>query len=295
MGRAEDQTVRWSDSLDAEVPDEPLAKLTDKSCTALILDWDDTICPTTWLRDDACVKWNLPLESQLKGGNGARENLVRKLMSAISEGACSLLSEAVATTTVFIVTLARKPWVETSTEFFMPALSEYLQGTNVKVIYAQEYINEDLQAEYDREEFMSSDQILDFWTNVKAEAIGRELRDSDPSELGGRWKNVISFGDSDFERYGTIDACEDYIKSSGSSGQQLHKKTVKLVNDPTVEELTAQLALLVRWLPFIIRHVGDLDYEIEDTVDDQALSDLHASITGEIASLSWRELAGMNK
>jgi len=278
-----------SASKESTAPDDSCVDFNERSQTALILDWDDTVCPTTWLREDCGLKWNQPLHAQLHG-DGQHDRFIRDMMSRASAVAAEFLREATSHTNVFIVTLAQKTWVDVSIQNFMPELAEILQESEVKVIYAQEHISEDLRTEYDRHEFMSSDQATNFWTDAKAEVIAQDLWGSHESKHTSRFKNIISVGDSDFERHGTIKACEEY-RNSTVDRCDLRVKTLKLVSDPTVEELTAQLTLAARWLPFIVNHDGDLDLEIEDTSDDQGLSELHAFVTGEIEELSWRKLA----
>merc|ERR1711957_84004 len=126
-------------------------------------------------------------------------------------------------------------------------------------------------------------------------------------------KNVISLGDSDFERYGTLAAGQDYMRREMEGGsvtvesahtaegvskdghlKRLRVKTVKMLDKPTVLELTAELSILRRWLPPIVQRDSGFDLEIEGTESDEALIDLHRQVTGEVdAALSWRDLAGM--
>merc|ERR1712039_216170 len=109
------------------------------------------------------------------------------------------------------------------------------------------------------------------------------------------------------ERYGTINAGEDYMRrdaegstiletrpeEDGGTGyrdratsatiskdghlKRLRTKTVKMLGEPTVEELTAQLVLLTMWLPYMVRKDGGFDVEIEGTDDDARLNEMHKS------------------
>merc|ERR1719310_1706657 len=155
---------------------------------------------------------------------------------------------------VVIVTLAQRPWVELSARNFMPKLLEVIETHNIPVIYAQENLQNDKQKEYSKNEFMSEDQMCDFWTRVKGEAITNQLSAFYSQYEGQSWKNIISVGDSNFERHGTQRAIKEHVEkqqlsSSGAGGltaegideeghfRRVRTKTVKLLDEPTAEEL----------------------------------------------------------
>eukprot|EP00438_Fugacium_kawagutii_P021264 Skav220185 [mRNA] locus=scaffold1074:48236:61157:- [translate_table: standard] len=50
---------------------------------------------------------------------------------------------------------------------------------------------------------------------MKAKAITRECYNFYSQYEGQSWKNVISIGDSDFERIGTMSATKDYMAQTG--------------------------------------------------------------------------------
>jgi hypothetical protein len=280
----------------------------EKAHTTLVLDWDDTIFPTTWIRQDCGMNWKLPLNTQLEPG--PRKTLIKGLLAKLLAKAREFFQEAATHANIFIVTLARRPWVEMSMQNFLPELGRIIEVLNLKVIYAQEYV-EQAESEYEREEFLSSEEVCAFWTRVKSRAIAQEL-DEFHKQNNLSWKNVISVGDSDFERYGTINAGEDYMRREMEGGalriegataegvskdghlKRLRTKTVKLLGEPTVEELTAELTLLKRWLPHVVRRDAGFDVEIDTTDDDVRLNELDNMITGDKdGALSWQELAGM--
>lgn len=287
----------------------------EKLHTSLLLDWDDTIFPTTWVRRDCALNWRRSLESQLQPG--PRMTLINTLLERHLERAADFFSEAAQHANIFIVTLARRPWVEMSMQNFLPKLAGVLNTMDLKVIYAQEYVDEHMALQYSHDEFKSSEESKRFWTLVKSEAIARELeefhRRNDTS-----WKNILSLGDSDYERYGTISAGEDYMRremkgskvlrtgvtpdgnthtcegvSKDGHLKRLRMKTVKLLSEPTIEELTAELNLLKNWLPHMVQKDGGFDIELDCSDDNERLRDLHRQVTGEYEELTWEELAGM--
>eukprot|EP00927_Polykrikos_kofoidii_P018094 TRINITY_DN18317_c0_g1_i1.p1 TRINITY_DN18317_c0_g1~~TRINITY_DN18317_c0_g1_i1.p1 ORF type:complete len:377 (+),score=72.53 TRINITY_DN18317_c0_g1_i1:187-1317(+) len=280
----------------------------EKQHTMLILDWDDTIFPTTWVRNDCGMNWKLPIDEQLD--SGPRKSLIKELLAKLLVRVEDFFGEALVRTNVLIVTLARRPWVEMSTNNFLPGLSRHIATGNVKIIYAQEYVTSEEVQDYQRDEFLSSDETRDFWTRVKGEAISKELHLLHERN-NASWKNIISLGDSDFERFGTMAASQDYMRREMQGGatlatgatsegisrdghlKRLRTKTVKMLSEPTIEELTAELALLKRWLPFMVKQDNGFDVELDSTEDNDQLRELHKMITGEDAELSWEELAGM--
>lgn len=282
----------------------------EKKHTTLLLDWDDTVFPTTWVRNDCGMNWKLALEDQLEAG--PRKSLIKDLLENFLTVVESFMDEAVQNANVFIVTLARRPWVEISTTNFLPGLGKKLRDHDVKVIYAQEYVTDKDIQDYQRDEFQSTDETKDFWTKVKSEAISKEVGIYH-EKLNMSWKNLISLGDSDFERYGTIAAGEEYIRKATEGGsvlatgatsegvskdgsvKKLRTKTVKMLSEPTIEELTAELVLLKRWLPYMIRQDSGFDIVLDSTEDDVQLRNLHKQITGEDEDLSWERLAGMDE
>lgn len=281
----------------------------EKSNTCVIVDWDDTIFPTTWVREDCGMYWRDPLQQQLEAG--PRRDLIESLLGKLLRRIEDFFDEATQCTNVFIVTLAKRPWVEMSIRNFMPELATtILNRPEIRIIYAQEYA-EGADRQYARSEFMSNEEVKSFWSNVKGAAITQEL-DEFHRRHNASWKNVISLGDSDFERFGTIAAGAEYMKRElGENGQVLttgataegltkdgHKvklrtKTLKMLDEPTVEELTAEITLLHRWLPHMVQRDCGFDIELDNTEDNEHLMAIDKDITGEETELSWKILAGM--
>lgn len=285
----------------------------EKPHTALVLDWDDTIFPTTWVREDCGMNLRHTLDRQSQLAPDLRV-LIKQLLQKLLDRHEEFLSSAVVLSNVFIVTLARRPWVERSAELFMPGLKRLIDRYSIPVIYAQEGIPDTLQEEYNKDNFKSEEQAAEFWTSVKAQAIEREIAAA-YSRSGASWKNVISFGDSDFERYATISVCKAYMEretagqavSASADGatpegaspdgrtRKLRIKTVKMLDSPTVEELIAQVSLLTRWLPFVVQKDVGFDLAFESTEDNAKLQSMHRDMTGESESLTWSALAGLEE
>jgi len=219
--------------------------LSGKASTALILDWDDTLFPSTWMHE---------VLDQVECSIDEVLETSREVMSNLLPPLAHFLAEATARAHVFVVTLADEAWVKDLT-LAVPALADLLFGSSrLKVIYARKYINKQMSEAHDRSR--------DFWTTVKKAAIARELKEFHSLQNAAHLKNVLSIGDSVFERDGTIAACEEFMSNRGPDDERLVVKTLKLVEKPTAEELTAQLTLVAQWLPFLIYERRSLNSQI---------------------------------
>merc|ERR1719409_13780 len=85
------------------------------------------------------------------------------------------------------------------------------------------------------------------------------------------WKNVISIGDSIFER----DAVRRVVVNRPSAKKKCRTKTAKLLDEPEIEELIAQVKVVHEALQLMVQHDGNLDIEIdeEDLKGDLSLAE----------------------
>merc|ERR1712007_248045 len=153
----------------------------------------------------------------------------------------------------------------------------------------------------------SIEEEENYWMRAKANAIVSELMENYDSQ-DVSWKNLISFGDSDAERNALITASKEYLAkercakvvSSGLTGEiitkdghrkRLRSKTVKMLDEPSCEELTAEMHLFVSWLPHVVGKDFGLDVELPGSDDDAALTQLNAQVTGNRRPVNWLKLA----
>ncbi|CAK0875853.1 unnamed protein product, partial [Prorocentrum cordatum] len=83
------------------------------------------------------------------------------------------------------------------------------------------------------------------------------------------WKNVISIGDSTCERQ----AARKVVPLRPSAEQKCRVKTMKLLEEPGLEDLTVQVRAICKIIKAMVQHDGDLDIELgaEDLHDDASL------------------------
>lgn len=246
--------------------------------TIILLDWDDTLCPSTWIRGNRGAlsffkpapqidKYQVPL---------------RKL-----EANCeALLRSAMTLGTVIIVTNAMEPWVETSSRHFLPGLLPLVH--ELPVIYARSVYETQTCDPANAEARRPMPGLYDAnGQNRLSNGRGMFQRfdDAEPQrwkelvfeqEITGfysryarqSWKNIISIGDSIFER----DAVRNVVLQRPTPGRKCRTKTLKLFDNPGIEELIEQVRLVHEGLHAMVQHDGELNIEIDE-------ADLRAGIS----------------
>jgi len=297
-------TARWFRS-GAERPSGKTMRNSQKGYaaptqTVIILDWDDTLFPSTYVRDDLRLSVRLPMSEQDMSDDERIEAAAN--LRRCEQEACELLRFARRYGRVILVTLARKPWVVDSCAHFYPNMGYLIQKLQVPVIYAQE------GAAVDQEQIRDAppDEIERFWASIKGQAIADAVEEFYTQYEGQSWKNIISIGDSNFERLGTWAATEDYKwrtgisttdgQSSSNINGQVYKvrtKTFKMVDQPTVEELTIQVQMLRGWLQHMVNLDDSFDIDLNTVDDPVVLRNIEDIIRGRKArSSAHRMLLG---
>lgn len=141
----------------------------EKKSTIIFMDWDDTLFPTTWVREDVGLNWRLPVSKQLE--HDVTSNTIKGLLFKFSEKAGDFIKMACDLMHVVIITLALDPWVSLSATNFTPGAKELLGKCGVKVVYARDHMTEGMRKEYASDDFKSASYEADFWMRVKAAAM----------------------------------------------------------------------------------------------------------------------------
>lgn len=261
------------------------AMFADPSQCIIIFDWDDTLFPTTYVRDDLELNWKKQMKDQLLDSREKAE--ITANLERCSNNVLELVRLASKFGKVVLVTLARSPWVLESCNNFYPAVGRLIKELKVPIVYAQE----GHQIDYNKQEMQTNEEIEKFWSRMKGKAIANELRDFYSQYEGQSWKNIISIGDSDFERLGTQYATEDYMKETGIKGgndavevdnhvYKVRTKTFKMVDQPTIEELTVEVAMLHKWLPLMVNLDSGFDVNLNDVEDPRTLQAIEKTLRG---------------
>jgi hypothetical protein len=194
---------------------------------------------------------------------------------------------------------------------------EFLRQNNINIVYAQDLQEGDgKKADYNKQKFASDMDAEKYWTEKKQTAIMQEIS-SFYKKSKSSWKNVISLGDSDFERFATLQSMEDYaavqqeqdepqvgaaasrlallkpsvskspdkqpdeFARSGYVGRHYRRircKTVKMFDSPSIEDLATEMSMPSKWLPYLVKRDAGFDVDLED---DSKLYHAHRELTGE--------------
>lgn len=274
----------------------------ERDQTAIVFDFDDTLFPTTFVDQ---------LSSAFEKGSLSEKDL-KDFMDKIEScqaTAEALLESALSLGSVIIVTLCSRGLLKKRCETWYPKVWKLMVDES-KVVYARES-----QAFSDESNKQSKEesQELQYWAFVKGSVIEQELENFYSQYQGQSWKNIVSIGDSNIERYGTLGATNAYVQKRFSGTSRAHQtitekkayatiwesfdngdhkwrdglegvydghifkvrtKIVKMLDEPTPAELSEQQIMLTKWLPRIINYDGSLNLVINDLKEARTMSEL---------------------
>lgn len=210
-----------------EEPSAPTKNIFSAEETLMIFDWDDTLLPSSWVKqqglslDDSSTLTQEQIEKLQLAAKGAR----RTLLAAKQRGC------------VIIVTNGEQGWVELSCWKFMPLLYPVLEGlpiVSARSVYEKQGISSPFE-----------------W---KVCAFQREV-DSFYADRGqDSRRNVISLGDSMHEHMALISVTQGV--------PQCRAKSLKFVSFPELMQIVEQHELLSGCMDDIVDHDGDLSLEV---------------------------------
>lgn len=217
---------------DAEQPARPSSPTHSNSSveevakTTAILDWDDTICPSTYLAslglrvDDA---GSLPLALQ-------------KQLSQLEEAVINIVKEALRFGKVVVITNAEAGWVELSGKRFLPRVVSFLTTHDIKIVSARTSFESDFP---------------DAPSSWKMAAFSQEVAVMFPNEDE---LNVLVLGDSMSER--------DAAHALSTRLPNSRVKTVKFVERPSIDQLMRQVQLVAQSLPDLATYASSFDVDL---------------------------------
>jgi len=220
LAREERHGDCWSESDD----EEARATATAAERTILIFDWDDTVCPSSWIQEQGLT---LDETSEVSAEQGVA-------LDAFAARARRTLTEARLFGLVVLVTNAETGWIEMSCQKFMPSLLPALH--DVRILSAR--------STYEVEGVDSPFQ----W---KFLAFEHEIRGFTACFAPEQQKSIVSFGDSAHEREALIRVTEQLPNCS--------MKSVKFVERPSLHQLCKEHELLQRVLGDIVCYGRNLD------------------------------------
>lgn len=250
--------------------------------TIILFDWDDTLCPSNWIRE------NRPALSFFRPCPD--EERFKKPLAELSNRVEAVLNLALKMGKVVIVTNAQDPWVETSCRNYLPSVMSLVE--KIPVIYARsvwdnQQIDQDFAGPagrrlqrpvvpgmYSPKGGGANAALSGVNAKLAAQSHGDGLEPQRWKELAFEmeiagfysryahqsWKNIISIGDSVFER----DAVRRVVLNRPTGRRRCYTKTAKLLDEPSIEELIAQVVVVHDALGLMVQHDGNLDIEIDE-------------------------------
>ena len=215
----------------------------ERARTLIVLDYDDTLFPTTELRR---LGYATTVQEQLPDAELAEIQL-------IEAQAVRLVELCAQHGSVILLTNAEGRWLRLSTASYMPRLHKQL-AQHSRTVYGREFA-ETCPDDPGRWKELAFRDVL--------QSLRQELGDDRPIRL-------VSVGDSTFERQ----AAKDAGAASDDFGK-VEVKTVKMMDLPTFSLLKRQLEVLCLALAPILDQQGPLDVEVacNDSEEDQTVDD----------------------
>mmetsp|Transcript_110275 Transcript_110275/g.235517 ORF Transcript_110275/g.235517 Transcript_110275/m.235517 type:complete len:441 (-) Transcript_110275:174-1496(-) len=259
----------------------------EASETIIIFDWDDTLFPTTYVWNDPRLRWDqvapclgpdadlsLPAHPDRPEGPSMRDALEQHTNTV-----SAVLRLATSVSRVAIVTLAQAGWVETSIRNFLPGLESLIKELRIEVIYCRSSV----PTRYMR---LAREDGQDMCKVLKGRAMARLLKRYYSAPVRGRqgrsWKNVISIGDSPGERL----ALQDIIfhkrqPDSRGAEKRCRCKVLKMLSEPSLERLTAQMQVVLSWLVQVVHHDSDIDVDFEALLEEGGDDSPHSPLSAQ--------------
>lgn len=198
--------------------------------TIIILDWDDTMCPST-----ACMRHH----GLSVLGDPPEGQVARGLQDLTVEAQALLDAAAELAEKVIIVTNAEEGWVDLSCKAWLPELQHSLEKADV-VSARSNWEPRGIASPAGWKARAFEDAIDRFYSRYQNQS----------------WKNIISIGDAPHER----EALGRVVRwAPGGQGKRCRSKSVKFVLRPSIEQLTRELQMLRESLREIVWHDDDLD------------------------------------
>mmetsp|Transcript_120004 Transcript_120004/g.233651 ORF Transcript_120004/g.233651 Transcript_120004/m.233651 type:complete len:357 (-) Transcript_120004:131-1201(-) len=228
----------------------------EPSETVIIFDWDDTLFPTSYLQQHHIGQLGTSKEQPAE----FLENATKAMHSHIKV-VDNLLRLAGKLGQVLIVTMATEIWVNLCVEKHIPGFRDLLEAVGAQVVAARSGVPVDQQRQACSDDRDPSQYL-------KTRAMQRAVRDFYNEGRRRSWKNLLSIGDSSAERCALQDIVFRRVqRNRHGRWKECRCKTLTLMQEPSLEQLTTQLQRVTQSLPALVTHDGDVD-AILDRLDD---------------------------
>jgi hypothetical protein len=216
----------------------------EASETLILIDWDDTLCPTAHLGH---MGYTIPNDSE------------RQAVHAHEVVVVEFLRKAVVLGHVAIVTMAETSWVEHSLEL-MPTIAKVVEELGIEIIRARESCARWLRRS------AYSDDCRDPSHFFKTQAMKQVIKKFYKTGPRSRsWKNIVSIGDSCAERFALQDLVFHHKQRNGCKDTPACRcKTLLMLSSPSLDQMSEELLVIQNVLPKMVVHDGDFDLDLEE-------------------------------
>jgi hypothetical protein len=220
-------------------PGDCTADYSQPSQTIIIFDWDDTLCPSSYLQEKHGLSVDGTSFEELLAKGLVHEDVAEELENYMAElGALLALSKELASKVV-VVTNASDGWVEDCVESWMPQLKralEHVEISSARSTWEPKGVGS--PTSWKTREFEAL--IEDFYSRQEQKA----------------WKNVIVVGDAPYE-HEALQRVVNRVPKTRSF--KCRSKSVNFAYKPSIEELSSEVQTLRSHLRTIINYDGNLN------------------------------------
>lgn len=202
--------------------------------TVVVFDWDDTLCPSSWLHAENLLP-------KYRGHEILATSEQRRILALIEANVVRLLEKAVSYGPVFVVTAAEYGWVEMSCALYLPRVQHMLELSDIHIVSARSWYEQTFGGGGDsnswKHEVMQLIARKCFMSNASSQqpSASDNSNKSKSSDEPETYYNFVSVGDSMAER----DACHAAVGHVPFT----FAKTLKFVEHPSSEEIVQQVEL----------------------------------------------------
>jgi hypothetical protein len=258
-----------------------------------IFDWDDTLCPTTWLHQrgllvahgliDGAPSMDIETFEQ-KAAPSPLTPSDRQQLELLESLVLQLLQRAAHFGPVFIVTAASLPWVVASAEHFLPRLRRFLLDNQLQCENgAAERVQVVSARDWYHHQVGQGGTQLD-WKCATFDALCRHLKVQDVFARLNVRTDLVSIGDATFEQQ----AC---ARVETWAGDFVRSKTMKLVEQPTLDEMLQQLKMTCSMLERMCQY----DYALHLCVERRGGSGFGSVVGGSECALDTLQLVQIDQ
>ena len=212
-----------------------------------IIDWDDTLFPTTWISKNSINLDNLESVKDYK----LYFIELDKTISIFLEKISNMCKNTTVSGHIYIVTNANINWIKTCLNNLQLTKKNIIKN-NIRIVSAR-----DIYSPY-------SNSPTEWKINTFRDILNNIIMKMEDNQHGGSsnimsntFLNIISLGDANYEYLALINL-DNYFKSNNKNVNYL-LKSIKFMEKPSFDYIIDQIQVVNKNTNFIINKVGYID------------------------------------